>query len=310
VPRDIAAGPGGTIWFTDFTTPAVGSITGGSTIHEFTNGLRKGAVPYAIIAGPDGAMWFSDESGAIGRIAADGSISEFRAGIPAGLTPSSLAVDASGSALWTVASGSSSSASVLLRIALDGAITSVPLPATLIPDGSIAIDAGGNVWFFAFGKNNDVVLAQRTKTGRLILNQTGLTSKGEPCCPNLSPNHIAIGADGNPWFTTPYFGPKADGQHVGTFANGRVVLFDVARGSIDYTAYPSGIVRSSSALWFSGSDPLSFNGALWRLTDSGRQTPYPIPYDPAGLTLATDGTLWFTSQAPGRVVQIVRAVFR
>ena len=199
---------------------------------------------------------------------------------------------------------------MLLHVTLDGAISTFPIPQTLIPDGSIAADAAGNVWFFAFRPNHDVVLAQRPKGGGIILNEVGLITKGEPCCPNVAANHIAIGSDGNPWFTTPYFGVASSFYHmVGTFANGKATLYPEATHRLPYQAYPSGITSPGASLWFSGSNPLSFDGALWKLTTTGAQVAYAIPYDPAGLTATSESVVWFTSQAQGRAPQIVRATF-
>lgn len=72
VPRDIVAGPNGTMWFTDLNTPAIGTISTGLKIREFTTGLGTGAEPYSIVAGPDGNLWFSDGAGAIGRVTPSG----------------------------------------------------------------------------------------------------------------------------------------------------------------------------------------------------------------------------------------------
>src|SRR5271170_8391615 len=60
VPRDIEAGPGGAMWFTDLNTPAIGTISPSLKIHEYTTGLATGAQPFSIVAGPDGNMWFTD----------------------------------------------------------------------------------------------------------------------------------------------------------------------------------------------------------------------------------------------------------
>jgi len=77
---DIAVGPAGDMWFTDFETPAIGRIATNGTITEFTSGLIAGAKPYSIVAGPDGNMWFSDNSGvALGKITPDGTITEYSA---------------------------------------------------------------------------------------------------------------------------------------------------------------------------------------------------------------------------------------
>jgi streptogramin lyase len=306
VPRDIAVGPNGTVWFTDINTPAIGEISPGLKVTEFKTGLQIGAQPYAIVAGPDGNMWFSDETGAVGRITPSGAITEFGTKLLTVSNPVGLTVGADG-ALWTMTLGS---ASFLVRVSIDGKMSAHRVPKNLIPDGSLQADPHGNIWFFASLTNHNVVFVQRKSDGTLVAHRTDLMTRGEPCCPNLSANHITIGPNGNPWFTTPYFALKnSDGSHVGTFASGRATFFDVARGTVSYPVYPSGIVTTGNIMWYSGSDPIGFNGALWSMTAEGKQRVYPIEYDPAGLTAVDDKTLWFTSQAEGRAPQIVQAVF-
>jgi streptogramin lyase len=294
------------MWFTDLNTPAIGTISASSKIREFRTGLESGAQPYAIVAGPDGNMWFSDGAGAIGRVTPSGSITEFHSPLLAASNPVGITVGAD-DAIWTITLGSGS---FLVRVTLEGKMSSFRVPEYLIPDGALKADSLGNIWFFASLKNHSVVLVQRESDGTLVTHPTGLMTRGEPCCPNLAAQHIAIGPDGNPWFTTPYFGlPNKDEPLVGTFASHRATFFDVARGGITYPVYPSGIVTTRRYMWYSGSNPIGFNGALWRMTAQGKQIVFPIPYDPAGLAATDDTTLWFTSQAQGRAPQIVEAVF-
>ncbi|HEY1237656.1 MAG TPA: hypothetical protein VGE91_04915, partial [Solirubrobacterales bacterium] len=68
-PRDIAAGPEGSLWFPDSgTIAAIGRISTTGQITEFSAGLKPGSVPVGIAAGPDGNLWFADGARAIGRI--------------------------------------------------------------------------------------------------------------------------------------------------------------------------------------------------------------------------------------------------
>ncbi len=65
----ITAGPGGTIWFTEFNTDRIGMLdTDTHLITEFTPPTAN-AEPYGIVEGPDGTIWFT-EAGAnqIGKI--------------------------------------------------------------------------------------------------------------------------------------------------------------------------------------------------------------------------------------------------
>ena len=75
-PSGIAAGPDGSIWFTESTTGNIGQIrlqtdvTRDSIIR--TLAVPKNVVaspnPVGITAGPDGNMWFTDPGGAIGEV--------------------------------------------------------------------------------------------------------------------------------------------------------------------------------------------------------------------------------------------------
>lgn len=310
VPRDIVALPNGVEWFTDIATPAIGRISKAAKFREYAAGLPIGSHPYAIVPGPDGNMWFSDEVGAVGRITPNGTITEFRSPRMVSAVPVGITVGAD-KALWTIGIGPPSGGpSFLFRVTLDGKITAFRTPRTLIPDGSLEADTKGNLWFFASDTNHQVYLVERTSDGKQIPQATGLMTRGEPCCPNLAPKSITIGSDGNPWFTTPYFGiPDKDGQVVGTFAGGAAKFFHIARSKITFPVYPSGIARSHQYLWYSGSDPIGTNGGLWRMTMKGEQIDYAIPYNPAGLAAANDTTLWMTCQVQGRQPQIVEVLF-
>jgi streptogramin lyase len=307
VPRDIVAGANGSMWFTDINTPAIGTISSSSKVTEFAAGLIAGSQPYSIVPGSDGNMWFSDQGGAIGRVTPSGKITEFRSRFfkvfaPVGITAGT------DDAMWVMGSGYSRSA--IFRVSFKGNISVFKLPETLIPDGALQSDTAGNLWFFASELNHKVVLVRRRVGGTLDVYATGLITKGEPCCPNLSAKHIAIGPNGHPWFTMPYFGSlKTDSPQVGTFASGAPNFFDVSRSGIDFPVYPSGIVRKGKFLWFSGSDPIGMNGVIWRMNLAGKQAVYQIPYNPAGFAAGSGSTLWFTAQLFNAPPQIVEATF-
>jgi streptogramin lyase len=97
-PYSITAGPDGNLWFTDpgygGNPAAIGRMTTGGTVTEFTAGLDPGARPGSlgrIVAAADGNLWFVDSNldpgfvahPALGRITAGGSITEFTDGLSA-----------------------------------------------------------------------------------------------------------------------------------------------------------------------------------------------------------------------------------
>jgi hypothetical protein len=305
-PVDLVAGPNGTLWFTDNNTPGIGRIEPGPKFREFTTGLKSGALPYAIVLGPDGNLWFTDQNGGIGKVTPSGSITEYTSGRLATAAPANITVGANDT-LWTIAgTGSTSAKPFLVHITLDGKMTWTAVPSPYIPDGSLQGDADGNLWFFASKPSHDVVLLERTSAGKLVVYPTGMITKGEPCCPNVSPNHITLGPNGRPYFTMPYFSYITKyGQFVGTIESGDLTFFPVARHGISFPAYPSSIVRLRHYLWFSGSDPIGTNGAIWRMSPTGGQIAYPIPYNPVAIVASGNVTFWFASRVQGRPPQIV-----
>jgi uncharacterized repeat protein (TIGR01451 family) len=64
---DLAAGPDGDLWFTEFSGNAIGRITPAGVITEFAT-PTAGSGPMGIAAGPDGNIWFAEHQGAqVGR---------------------------------------------------------------------------------------------------------------------------------------------------------------------------------------------------------------------------------------------------
>lgn len=86
-PTNIAAGPDGALWFTEFGTNSIGRMTTGGTL---TNqyAVPSGQAPLDITAGPDGALWFTEQSG-VGRISVTGAVTEYggTSGTPLIITP-------------------------------------------------------------------------------------------------------------------------------------------------------------------------------------------------------------------------------
>ena len=72
-PNSITSGPDGNLWFTEVGKDAIGRITTGGVVTEFTQGLPANVTPNIITAGPDGNLWFTENGlSAIGRITPQG----------------------------------------------------------------------------------------------------------------------------------------------------------------------------------------------------------------------------------------------
>jgi streptogramin lyase len=87
----ITAGPDGNLWFTEETHNAVGRVTPGAVITEFTAGFPTGS-PKGIVTGPDGNLWvaMAGGDGAIARVTKAGEVTEFP--VPTAGDPEDIAV--------------------------------------------------------------------------------------------------------------------------------------------------------------------------------------------------------------------------
>jgi streptogramin lyase len=305
---DIAPDDAGNMWFTDGGTPAIGRISPGGTVTEFTAGLPPGALPYSIVAGANGNMWFSDYRGvAVGEVTPDGTITEYYASQYTNSKAMGIAIGAHGRP-WIVGFGSQP---LLAYLTPKGAFETQMLPTLMTPKGSLASDANNDLWFVAQNPKTHGVLVERRARAQ-ALRRALLHVKGafEPCCPNVAPKSIVIGPDGNPWFTTlDFIHRRSRADYFGTYKDGKIELFRVRRNGLTEPAIPSGIASGAHALWMTGGDPFSFKGALWHIDLGGRQKAYNLPYNPRALTADASGNPWFTTAFPGEASNIVEVTF-
>jgi sugar lactone lactonase YvrE len=303
----VAPGANGTIWFTDGTTPAIGRISADGTIQEFTAGLQAGSEPFAIRMGPDGNMWFSDrEEIAIGKITPSGTISEYTNDKNA-YTPSGQLTFDTADRPWTIAS---KLPAALGHLTAREKVDVEPVPAGFTPDGTLAGDADGSLWYTGYDRAGHALLFGRSEDGgktlRLPIHEVAASV---PCCPNQAADPMAIGPTGEPWFTTMlYVQPGSAAQYVAALQNGKVLLLRLAHRGLTFQAYPSGIAASSNTMWVSGSDPFENDGALWHIDAQRKQTVYPLPFNPISLAIDSSGNPWLTAGFIGQPSQIVEVL--
>jgi streptogramin lyase len=300
---DMAPGAGESMWFTDPQTPAIGTISADGSVLEYL-GLPAFSRPYSIVSDGTGNAWFTDIGiASVGRITAGGKIDEFTDASLSGTYPSGIVIGRN-HAVWFIAVGAKP---VLSRVSASGSVTSYAVAPDLSPDGSLIADERGNLWFLAVNSTGRTVMVERSAEGRFTRYRTPLQPAFEPCCPNDAVKRMAIGPDGNVWFTTlNYIYKNSPANWVGEIApNGSQSYVRVRNGSIRYPVYPSGITASSNMLWFTGDDPFQTISALWSMTASGAMTAYQIPYSPIGIAAGRGSHLWFTSRFGGLPSQIV-----
>jgi streptogramin lyase len=302
---DITPGAGDSMWFTDGQTPGIGTITPQGNVHEY-GGLPLYSRPYSIVSDASGNAWFTDAGTAsVGRITLGGTIEEFTDARLAGTYPSGITI-ARDNSIWFIALGPKP---VLATVTLGGKITAYFLASDLSPDGSLIADNGGNLWFVAQNRFGRTLIVERHADGSFTRYHTKLQPAFEPCCPNFAPKRMAIGPDGNVWFTTlDYIYKSSPANWVGDITStGAENYYRVLNGGIHYSVYPSGITAGYGSLWFTGDDPFQLNGGLWNLSTSGTMRAFPVPYNPAGIAAGRGHHIWFTSHFGGQPSQIVEA---
>ncbi len=196
-PWEIAAGPNGHLWFTEFAvagsnrTNRIGEINPeNDKVEEFELPLpdsgQKGA--FGITAGPEGNVWFTEEAGnRIGRITPSGTITEFP--IPTANSQPVQIVTGSDGNLWFAEQDSLK----IGRITQTGTITEFPLPSPDNEPRAIAAGPDGNIWFAM--DNGDI--GRITPTGVVTTCTTGISGDIEG---------LTAGPDESMWFAEFYEG--------------------------------------------------------------------------------------------------------
>jgi streptogramin lyase len=281
----ITAGPDGNLWFTEETHNAVGRVTPGAVITEFTAGFPTGS-PRGIVTGPDGNLWvaMAGGNGAIARVTKTGEVTEFD--VPTAGDPEDIVVGPDNN-LWYVDSG----AHLIGRITPTGSITeftaglsgmSAPTAITKGPDGAM--------WFTesAAGK-----IGRITTAGVITEFSSGLSGSSEP-------NDIVVGPDKNLWFTL-----NADPGGIGRITpTGDITEFS---DGLTMNSGPRGIAAGpDGALWFTESKS---PGRIGRITTEGDIVEYSSGLlsilNPWYIAAGPDGNMWFTgNNIPGQVGRI------
>jgi streptogramin lyase len=214
--------------------------------------------------------------------------------------------------LWFAESLLVNGVSSIGRIAPDGTLTELALPAG---DGALGVAAGpdGNLWFTDYRANHILritpggaltafPLQAGAVPGGIVAGPDGnlwftefgtrrigrITPAGEidefPATSSASPAFIAAGADGNLWFTQSNTGASICRI---TLA-GEVTEFPLPAGSdaYDIAAGPDG------NLWFTEAGE-----RIGRITPAGAITEFPIGTGAVGIAAGPDGNLWFTQTA-------------
>jgi streptogramin lyase len=202
-PRGIAAGPNGTVWFTETGShtgsEGIGRITASGTITEFP--LPDGSVPFGITMGPDGNMWFTQLFGRISMITPSGTVTTF----PARLQnePFNIVSGPDG-ALWFTEDGIvNGGTGAIGRITTSGDLTEYLLPTPTGNNsgaGDIAVGPDGNLWFTWVTLDPAQPLATASHSVGRITPSGTITEFPVSAGGGWPPGGIAAGPDGTLWF--------------------------------------------------------------------------------------------------------------
>ncbi len=259
---DIAKGPDGNVWFTNF---GIGRISPSGVSSQITLGLSSNAD--VLTTGADGNVWFLEQH-KVGKITPAGRVTEYdvRSTYPYFfLTPSyGITLGPDGNVwfteYWNRRIG---------RVTPRGVVTEFAIPGNGYnnPTGIVA-GRDGNLWF---GQNNGLIGRLNPLTGKFL---SSVSVPGNPF-------KLTIGADGNIWFD----------QSIG-----RITYAGAVRMFPDPSGYGFGLASARDGnIWIVDWANDSFDRI------NPRTGQYLAPLHPptaySGLdkmTIGPDGNVWFT----------------
>jgi polyhydroxybutyrate depolymerase len=280
-PFDIAAGPDGSMWFTEFDADMIGRVSRTGVLTQFRVPTAM-AGPYQIAAGPQRTMWFTEyNTTMIGRVSAEGRITEFPLPRPTyggtGITASAaghvLVAEPAGYIDSAAAGGAVTRTKVVSRFGF-------PFAIARLPDGTIWLNE--LTGYYEYSRH---LLGFRPgASGPQILTLPS---------PDSTVVALAAGPAGSVWFAD--FGTSMVGE---IRAAGRVSQFGlgpVGAGLSDVTAGPDG------AMWVSAQD-----GAIARITTAGAITELALAAgsNPDGIAAGPGRSVWVAETGADAIAEI------
>ncbi len=284
---DIATGPDGNLWFTEFDGNKIGRITTAGAITEFTI-PTTGSTPYGITAGPDGNLWFAEMNGnKIGRITTSGAIAEFT--IPtASSYPITITSGPDGN-LWFAEAG----ADKIGRITTSGVITEFAIGRSGCQPTGITAGPDGNLWFTEQNGDGDGGTAPNY-IGRITT--SGVITEFLLPTVDSDPYYITAGPDGNLWFA------ENDTDRIGKITTSGVIT-EFTVPTVRCT--PNGIAAGPDGnIWFTEWD----SDKVGRITTAGIITEFTLPSGSLSnedITAGPDGNIWFTEGSSNKIGRLI-----
>jgi streptogramin lyase len=300
-PATIALGPDGNLWFTEtggaLGYGAIGTISPTLMVTEYKLSTYD-SIPVGIAAGPNGdGLWFTEQNtNRIGLITTAGQISEFPLTL-SGSQPRGIALGSDGNLWFTQSLSSTTTTTCFHHKCSTSTSTTTGYIGRITPTGTVAefaisnaysrpllITSGpdSNLWFTDEGTNS---------IGRINPVTDAIAEFPLPTA-GSGPHGITTGPDKNIWATEAYANQIAQ-----ITTGGTIKEFSAPWGG------PAGIAGPNTTnLWFTETGSSTNPAAIGEMTTSGAgQTNFPLSggVDPQGITLGSDGRLWFTEEFGG-----------
>ncbi len=262
-PGFIVTGSDGNLWFTEPND--IGRITITGTITEYPL-LDGDTNPWHITAGPDGNIWFTlPKQNKVGLITPAGVITD----IPGIAWPQGITIGPDNN-IWIT-----QGIDQIAAITTTGIITAFSIEPGSTPDQIIS-GSDGNLWYVmtAYYKGSYQI-------GRITLN--GVSTVFNAPTWDAGIFDLALGRDGNIWFTESSVGKIGRITPTGTIAE-----FPLPPRPLGLQASPVGITAGlDNHIWFVD------GGRIGRMSLSGSVGFFPSDTT-NGITIGPDGNLWST----------------
>jgi streptogramin lyase len=270
-PFDITLGPGGVLWFTEFTGGKIGSVNGAGSFKEYSGVIN----PIGITLDGKGKLAFAGNlpnASNVGFIDAKGV---FSFGPTAGEGPSYFITHV-GKTVWF-----SLPAWYAVGKLENGKYTYYPVPTKYCAPFGITAGPDGRVWFAEQGATCKNVAAISPSSGSIVEYPVPAS--------NAQPFGITPGPDGALWFTG--ISPPAVGRIT---TAGKITLFSLAPSTqlVPYLIATGG----DGDLWFTS----GYSNKIGRMTTSGQATSYTAPVSGrgdsySGIAAGSGRTIWFAN---------------
>ncbi len=276
----VTAGPDGNVWFTEPGVNAIGRITPGGVVSQFSIPTPD-SQPDSITVGPDGALWFSEQGAhKVGSITPGGVITE----LPVPSPSSGITAGVEGT-LWIAERRLGPSR--IARLGPTGVVRQFPIARVDSKPSALAAGPEGDIWLIDDPLGFGPSIARITPSG--IVTRFLLP-------PLQSASDLARGPDGAMWFTVA--GASTSEAAIGRIsATGSINEFPVP-GNFDLLG---GIAPGPDGdMWFTD----SLNDEIRRMTPTGAVSEWPVRRRPTDIAAGPDGNLWFTGSPEKKIGRI------